>query len=66
MERLNKLNGKSYLKALVPRQEASLDNVTDSVKYKTILQAKNNPKKKAKSKEFGFLAKEFGNIFQKD
>lgn len=63
MNKLNRLNGKSYTKIL-PEWKEKLDNNTDSVKYKTILERmKKNGDESGQGTEFGFLAQELAIIF---
>lgn len=63
MDKLSKLNGKSYIKSLPPKNEPSLDNIKDSVKYLTILHSKDNKRNEESRTEFGFIAQELNEIF---
>lgn len=63
MDKLSKLNGKSYTKSFPPKNELNLDNIKDSVKYQTILHSKENRKNDESGKEFGFIGQELNEIF---
>ncbi len=63
MERLNKLNGKSYNKKRVPQADYNLESIEDSVKYKTILYENEHKNNEAEKTEYGYIGQELLDVF---